>query len=110
METKSNEATELRPEGARVLDAPFVHMNITEFIKNLKAEPTWQNSDRNAMTIYKTNGMRIVLVGLHQDAELKRHMAEGIISVQVLEGEMEFGTDNESVVLSQGQMLSLIHI
>ncbi len=89
------------------MDAPLVSMDIPEFIKQIKAEVTWQNSDRNAMTVYKTNGMRIVLIALHEDAVLKKHTAEGIISVQVLEGEINFSTDDQSVVIKQGQMIAL---
>ena len=107
MEIKNNESTDLRPEGARLMDAPLVSMDIPEFIKQLKAEATWQNSDRNAMTVYKTNGMRIVLIALHEDAVLKKHTAEGIISVQVLEGEIIFSTDSQSVVIKKGQMIAL---
>jgi quercetin dioxygenase-like cupin family protein len=107
MEIKHNDSTKLRPEGARSLDATLIKMDIPEYIKQLKKEATWQNSDRNAMTVYKTNEMRIVLIALHKEAVLKKHTAEGIISVQVLEGEINFSTDNESVVLSQGNMIAL---
>lgn len=107
MEIKNNESTDLRPEGARLMDAPLVSMDIPEFIKQLKAEVTWENSDRNAMTVYKTNGMRIVLIALHEDAGLKKHTADGIISVQVLEGEINFSTDDQSVVIRKGEMIAL---
>ena len=107
MQIKSNESTDLRPEGARLMDAPLVSMDIPEFIKQLKAEATWENSDRNAMTVFKTNGMRIVLIALHEDAILKKHTADGIISVQVLEGEIIFSTDDQSVVVRKGQMIAL---
>ena len=107
MEIKNNESTDLRPEGTRLMDAPLVSIDIPEFIKQLKAEATWENSDRNAMTVYKTNGMRIVLIALHEDAILKKHTADGIISVQVLEGEIIFSTDGQPVVIKQGQMIAL---
>ncbi len=107
MEIKNNESTYLRPEGGRLMDAPLVSMDIPEFIKQLKSEATWKNSDRNAMTVYKTNGMRIVLIALHQDAMMQKHTAEGIISVQVLEGEILFSTDDRSVVIRNGEMIAL---
>jgi quercetin dioxygenase-like cupin family protein len=59
------------------------------------------------MTVYKTNGMRIVLIALHEDAVLKKHIADGIISVQILEGEIIFSTDGQSVVIKKGQMIAL---
>ncbi len=107
MEIKNNDATELRPEGERILDAPLVSMALPEFIKQIKAESTWENSDRNAITIYKTNGLRIVLVALKQDALMKKHKAEGILSFQVIEGEVNFSTDNESKNLKAGDMIAL---
>ncbi len=107
METKTNDATDQRPKGNRLLDAPLVSINIPECIMQLKTESVWETSDRNALTVYKTNGMRIVLIALHKDAVLKKHTAEGIISVQVLEGEINFSTDDESIVLSQGNMIAL---
>jgi quercetin dioxygenase-like cupin family protein len=107
MEIKNNESTDLRPEGTRLMDAPLVSIDIPEFIKQLKEEATWKNSDRNAMTVYKTNGMRIVLIALHEDAVLKKHIADGIISVQILEGEIIFSTDGQSVVIKKGQMIAL---
>ena len=107
METKYNDPTNLRPEGGRPVDAPLVSINIPEFIKQIKAEATWQNSDRNAITVFKTNGLRIVLIALHQGAVMKEHTAEGILSVQVLEGEIKFITNQESVLLGKGEMVAL---
>lgn len=107
MEIRNNESTDLRPEGGRLMDAPLVSIDIPEFIEQLKAEATWKTGDRNAMTVYKTSGMRIVLIALHEDAVMKKHTADGIISVQVLEGEIIFSTDNQPVVIRKGQMIAL---
>lgn len=107
MEVKYNESTELRPDGGRIMDAPLVSMDVPDFIKQIKNEPAWAKNDRNAMTIYKTNGMRIVLIALHEDKVIARHTANGVISVQVLDGEINFITDHQSVVLKPGQMIAL---
>ena len=107
MEIKHNESTDLRPEGSRLLDAPLVNIDLNEYLSTIKSESAWKEKDRNAMTVYKTPGMRIVLIALHKDAELKRHNAEGIISVQVLDGEIKFGTDEAEVLIQAGQMIAL---
>jgi quercetin dioxygenase-like cupin family protein len=107
MEIKQNESTELRPEGARVLDAPLVSINLIDFIKTIKEEPAWKNKDHNAITVYKTNGLRLVLIAMHKEAVIARHTADGILSLQVLEGKINFTTDDKSVILEEGQMIAL---
>ena len=107
MEEKSNEATPQRAAGEHVLDASLVSIDITTFIEQLRNEKPWKESDRNAITVFKTNGMRIVLIALHKGAEMVKHTAQGLISVQVLEGQMQFKTDEQSVEMGKGQMLAL---
>ena len=104
---KYNDQTNLRPEGERILDAPLVHMDLKEFSKTIKNEKTWKEKDRNAMTVYKTDGMRIVLIALHKGAILEKHTANGIISVQVLEGEINFSTEEQTINLKDGQAIAL---
>ncbi len=104
---KANEATPQRPEGNRVLNAQLVEMDLNKFIDQLKSETTWKESDRNSVTIFKSETMRIVLLGLHENAELKPHKANGVISVQVIAGKVNFTAEEESVLLEQGQMIAL---
>ena len=106
MEEKFNEATPQRTQD-HLLDAPLVSIDIPAFIEQLKQESTWKQSDRNTITVFKTNGMRIVLIALHAGAEMATHTADGIISVHVLEGQIKFTTDIKTVELSKGQMLAL---
>ena len=107
MENKYNDPTDLRPEGKRLIDAPMVHIDIHEFIKQLREEVTWQTSDRNAITVFKTNGFRMVLIAMHEKAVMQEHVANGIISVQVLEGEIQFITNKESKQLKKGEIIVL---
>ena len=107
MEEKFNEATTQRPQGDRTIDAPLVTIDLLSFIEQIRKEKLWKDSDRNAITIFKTNGMRIVLIALHKGAEMIKHIADGLISVQVLEGQMLFNTDEQSIKLGKGQMLAL---
>ena|SRR5690349_6982337 len=107
MEEKYNEATEQRPEGDRQVDAALVTIDLPAFMTQIRNESPWKSGKRNAITVFKTNGLRIVLIGLHKGTEMARHTADGIISVQVLEGKMQFNTDAKSVELTQGQLLAL---
>lgn len=107
MENKSNEATPQRPDGDRILNATLVEMDLNKFIAQIKQETTWKDSDRNSITIFKSELMRIVLMGLHADAELKTHVANGMISVQVLEGQINFTAAQQTLCLEKGQIIAL---
>jgi len=107
MENKANEATPQRPEGDRVLNAALVAMDLPRSIEQLKSETTWRESDRNSITLFKSDVMRIVLIGLHAGAELPTHTANGIISVQVVHGKVSFTADPQTESLSKGQMIAL---
>ena len=106
-EEKFNEATPKRPEGDRPLDASLIALDLAAFRRQIKQEKTWQNSDRNAITIFKTTALRLVLIALHPGAELKTHTAPGVITVQVLEGKIRFTTEQQTAELAQEQMLTL---
>lgn len=107
MKEKYNDRTSQRPEGNRMMDGPMVSIDLPLFMEQIKEEKTWKDGKRNAITVFKTNELRIVLIALHEGSEMARHVADGIISVQVLEGRMQFKTDQQSVELAKGQMLVL---
>lgn len=102
-----NESTPQRPEGERLVDAPLVTIDLPKFMRQIKSEPAWLNGTRNAITVFKSDHMRLVLIALHSGAELPTHTADGTISVQVLEGDIQFGTTDEAVQLREGQMVTL---
>jgi hypothetical protein len=97
METKSNEGTPQRPQGERILDASMVTMDLNYFINQVQNEAAWKETDRNAVTIFKSATMRIVLLGLHRNAELKTHTAKGI----------NFSAQEQTVTLQKSQMVAL---
>jgi quercetin dioxygenase-like cupin family protein len=107
MTNTSKEATTLRPQGERLLNAPLVEMNLNKFMDEIKAESTWHNSDRNSMTIFKSDSITIVLIGIRENSELKTHTAVGHIIVQVLNGKINFNTEAQTIALEKGQMIAL---
>ena len=105
MEMKRNEATLNRPKGDRVIDAPYVFMDIDQFIKQLKNEGTWDKNDRNGITIFKTENLTTVLTCLHKDALIKDNSVDGMLQVQVLGGRIRITTDDGDIDMEEGQMI-----
>lgn len=87
---KFNEATKNRPAGDRVLDAPQLYVDIEQFIEIVKTEEAYQKNDRNAITIFKSENMSIVLVALHGGATLLPHKVDSLVTAQVLQGSIRF--------------------
>lgn len=107
MEEKHNDATAARPEGSRVIDADMVEIDLNKYIDQIKSEEAWINNKRNAITVFKSDHMRIVLIGLHQNTSLPEHTADGTISVHVLEGHIIFQKGAEEVKLLPHNMVTL---
>lgn len=107
MEERMNEATRNRPEGDRIIDAAMVEIALNQYMNQLKSEEAWLNSQRNAITLFKTDAMRIVMIGLHAGGSLPEHKAEGIISLQVLKGHIRFIVGEDEKKLVEGHMLTL---
>lgn len=87
---KFNEATKNRPAGDRILDAPQLYVDIEQHLEILKDENAWQKKDRNAMTIFKSDKMSIVLVALHGGATLLPQEIKSLVTAQVLQGSISF--------------------
>jgi quercetin dioxygenase-like cupin family protein len=91
----------------RLLDGQLLLFNFPEIIKKIKNEDAWKRGDRNAITLLKSASMRIVIVALHEMAEISFHQSGNTISVQLLEGYLNFQTANQSVLLKKGSLLTL---
>ena len=107
MKNKSNESTALRPDGDRLLNARLVEIDLNKFIVQLKQETTWADSDRNSITVFKSDTTTIVLIGMHKNAELKEHTAIENITVQVLDGEINFFAEQQIFLLEKGKLITL---
>lgn len=106
MEKKILSGTNQRPQ-EHIVNANLVKIDLPAFITQLKQESTWKESDRNAITVFKTNGLRVVLIALQKNAEMIEHTTDGHISVQVLAGNLQFSTPAEKVIIPAGQMIAL---
>jgi len=84
-----------------------VEMDLNKLVLQIKGETAWEEADHNAITIFKSDLMRIVLMGMNKNAELKTHTAKGTISVQVIAGKINFTANDNTVSMEAGQMLVL---
>lgn len=107
METKFNEATLNRPEGARILNAPFVFMDLLKYGKQIEDESAWKKNDRNSITICKTDAFTMVLCRLHKDAVIMDNFAGGHITIQLMQGKVEFSVGSSTAQIEEEQMITV---
>jgi hypothetical protein len=107
MQTKFNEATINRPEGGRILDAPFVFMDLAKYSHQLKQEEAWKRSDRNSITIYKTKEFSMVLCWLREEALIMDNLVGGHVTIQVIEGTIDFAIESCTTELTQKQAVTV---
>ncbi len=107
MVIKENRATESRPEGDRPLDAPVVPIDIRQVTKQLLSEKAWKKNDRNAITLFKTADIRVLLIALHPGAELHTGRPDNTLIFQVLRGKVVIQVGGRKEKLRKGQMLAM---
>jgi quercetin dioxygenase-like cupin family protein len=73
----------------------------------MRHEAAWQQGDRNARTLVKQPGLRIVLTLMKGGARLRDHRAPGPISVQTLAGHIRLHVSGETIDLPAGHLLTL---
>ncbi len=89
------------------LDAPLMTFDLPTMIAEMKTEPTWETSSRNAITLLKDRGVRVVLVAMRAGSVIASHRAQGPITIHVLDGRVGLTADGHEVVLGSGRFLSL---
>jgi len=91
----------------RLLDAALLKFDLPKIIERIMNEDPWKTGDRNAITLVKNEYIRIVLVALHKKSEVNFHQSGNLICIQLIEGELKFKTDSQSVILKKGALLSV---
>ncbi|MGV3719879.1 MAG: cupin domain-containing protein [Actinomycetota bacterium] len=76
-------------------------------LQGLRSEPEYDRNGRNGTTLVKNPDLRVVLMALRDGGAMAEHHAPGPITVQALEGKIEFSTGGAVHVLTPGKLLAL---
>lgn len=92
-----------RPVGA----APLLHVRLAEHLEQLKRESRWRERGRNAITLTKEPGLRLVLMVLGKGTKISEHQAAGPLTLHVLSGSVTFRTRDRADTLGAGELIVL---
>jgi quercetin dioxygenase-like cupin family protein len=107
MEHTDLDATHNRPEGDRPINSAVLSIDIPSYIEQIKNENAWHENDRNAITVFKSDKMRIVLVALHRKAEIQTAHPDNVLSIQVLKGKISVIADEKETEADTSQIIAL---
>lgn len=93
-------SSEQDPVPTLTADAPAVSFDLSSLVE------AWRGKDHTAVLL-KTESLRVVFRSLRRGNSLSTHKAAGDITVQVLDGSIEFTAADRTVPLRQGQVLAL---
>ena len=92
---------------AQVLAGAVLRFDLPAEVETLQAEPTWEFSDRNAITLVKEGDLRLTLTRLKSGARMDEHRTAGFVCVQVLEGSLRMVAAGEAHELGVGELMVL---
>lgn len=93
--------------GARPLAEDLMTFDLDQEIESLRGEPAWTEGDRNARTLVKSAGIRLLLATLRESAEIHEQHGEGPVTIQMLEGQATLKAGGAEVALGERAVASI---
>jgi len=89
------------------VDLPLLSFDLTHECGQLRQEESYRAGDRNARTLVKEPGIRVVLTVMKGGTRLKEHKTDGALSVQTLAGHIRLHALGETIELPVGHVATL---
>jgi quercetin dioxygenase-like cupin family protein len=81
--------------------------NIPKIIEDLKNDQTWLEGELNSVILLNSPTVKVLLTIIHEETEVISFQANDSITFQVIEGSLVLHIREESVVLNEGELLTL---
>lgn len=88
-------------------EQPVMRFDLAAILSDLKREPSWKASRRNAVTLLKQPGFRVVLIAVQAGSTIAEHKTNCALGIELLEGEVEVRLGDDVFTLGAGQLLTL---
>ena len=95
-----------RAQAHHVTDS-LVEIDLVTELEALRATDSYQAADHAAKTIAKQPGIRVVLIALKPGGHMHEHHTDWAITVQGVNGHVEFTVGETPVVLTPGRLLTV---
>ena len=107
MDLKYQESTINRPEGDRVIDAPYVVADLKKFKNQLKKRMPGIKVTEIASPCINRKELPWFSLVLSEDADLVDNTVDRTLTIQVLDGTIECMIDEDTVKVKKNQLIAL---
>ncbi len=84
-----------------------VAVDIRGEIARLKREPAWADNDRHGSSLVKGDGINVALMLLKAGAKLQEHHTRAPITLQVIDGRINFVANSKTQAVTSGMLVAL---
>ena len=84
-----------------------IAVDVRAEIARLKTEPAWAANDRHGSSLVKGDGINVALMVLKKGAKMQEHHTRAPITVQVIEGKINFVASGKAQVATAGMLIAL---
>lgn len=81
--------------------------DLPTLITNMKQSDSWSNGELNALILLKSPEKQIILTAMHEGTEIESFQSNESITFQIIEGRLKFHIRKDSVILNEGQLMTL---
>lgn len=86
---------------------PLIEVDLATELAAVRTSDSYHVADHAAKTIAKHPGVTVVLIALKPGGQMREHHADGAITVQGIDGRVEFTVGGRSVALTPGRLLTV---
>lgn len=104
-ETLNRQTSSIRNN--RVIKSSLFPYDLPGLIKNMKDTPDWKKGDLASAILLKSPCKQIVLTLMHDNTEVIFSQPGNSVTFQIIEGKIELHTHKKTVILNNGQFLTL---
>jgi quercetin dioxygenase-like cupin family protein len=101
------DASETPRARAHHVTDPLLEVDLAIELEAVRASDSYRAADHAAKTIAKQPGVSVVLIALKPGGQMHEHHADGAITVQGIDGHVEFTVGERPVVLTRGRLLTV---
>lgn len=103
----ADDTTETPRARAHHVTDSLIEVDLSRELEALRVADSYQSGDHAARTIAKQPGVRVVLIALKAGGRMDEHHADWAITVQGIEGHVEFTVGETTVALTSGSLLTV---